>query len=159
MLQLRIITVGGLKEKDFSDACDEYIKRLGAFAKTDVTGLKEARLPDSPSQSEINAALSDEAGRILEKIPDKAYVVVCAVEGKEMSSPALASKLEAAMQTHPAVCFVIGSSFGLDPRVKQRADLLLSFSQMTFPHRLFRVMLLEQIYRSFSIIKGTGYHK
>lgn len=159
MLGLRIITVGGQKEKDYSAACDEYVKRLGAFCRPEIIELKESRLPDSPSDSELSAALADEARRILEKIPDRAFVVAAAVEGKMLSSPELAGRLEAAMQTHPNVCFVIGSSFGLDDAVKARADLLLSFSRMTFPHRLFRVMLLEQVYRSFSIIKGTGYHK
>lgn len=159
MLQLKIIAVGNVKEKYFRDACDEYMKRLQGFCRPEICELKEAKLADSPSRGEIAAALSDEADRILAQIPPKAYVCVLAVEGKEYSSEELASLIEAKTQQYPSLCFIIGSSYGLDDKVKKRADSLISFSKLTFPHRLFRVMLLESVYRAFTINKGTGYHK
>jgi len=159
MLQVKFIVVGNVKESYFKEACDEYIKRLGGFCRPEICELKETKLPDSPSRGEIDAALSDEADRILAQIPPRAFVTVLAVEGKEIPSEELASMIEKESLTHPCICFVVGSSYGLDKRVKERADFRLSFSKLTFPHRLFRVMLLEAVYRAFTITKGTGYHK
>ena len=159
MLKVRIIAVGGMKERDLEESCAEYQKRLSAFCSPEITELKEARLPDAPSAKEIAAALSEEGERIIAAIPPRSFTVVATPEGRSLSSEELAARIEAESLTHPSLCFIIGSSHGLSPEVKRRADLLLSFSAMTFPHRLFRLMLLEQIYRSFTIIKGTGYHK
>ncbi len=159
MVQLKLICVGNIKEQYFRDACDEYVKRLQGFCRPEICELKETKLPDNPSRGEIDSALSDEAEKILAQIPPRAYVCVLAVEGKELSSPELAKVIEDETNTHSLICFIVGSSYGLDPRVKARADRLISFSKLTFPHRLFRVMLLEAVYRAFTITKGTGYHK
>lgn len=159
MVPVKIIAVGRLKEDYFRQACGEYEKRLSAFCRPEIVELREARLPDCPSDGEIAAALADEGRRILSAVPPRAFTAALAVEGRRFSSEALAAELAARQSDHPSLCFIIGSSFGLDPEVKRAADLLLSFSDLTFPHRLFRVMLLEAVYRSFTIIKGTGYHK
>lgn len=159
MLEIKIIAVGNMKEQYYREACAEYHKRLGAFGRVEMCELKETRLPEDPSPSQITAALSDEAEKIRAAIPPRSYVVALCVEGKSFSSPALAERIEGAMGTHSSLCFIIGSSFGLDEEIKRSADLRLSLSEMTFPHRLFRVMLYETIYRSFSIIKGMKYHK
>lgn len=148
-----------MKEQYYRDACTEYQKRLGAFCRPELCELKEARLPEDPSEGQIAAALAEEAARIRAAIPPKSYVVALCVEGKSFSSVGLAEKIEAATATHSSLCFIIGSSFGLDESIKKNADLRLSLSEMTFPHRLFRVMLYETVYRSFGIIKGTRYHK
>ena len=159
MLNVKIIAVGNIKENYLRDACAEYEKRLGGFCRTEIVELKEARLPDDPTDGQIAAALADEAERVLAAIPPRSYTVALCVEGRQYSSPALAALLGAQTQTHSALTFVIGSSYGLDARVKSAADLRLSLSELTFPHRLFRVMLLETIYRSMTIINGKKYHK
>lgn len=159
MLNVRIIAVGNIKEKYLKEACAEYEKRLGGFCRAELCELKEAKLPDDPTDGQIAAALEEEADSILAAIPPRAYTVALCVEGKQFSSPALAEKLEAQTQTHSSLVFIIGSSYGLSVRVKNAADLRLSLSELTFPHRLFRVMLLETIYRSFTIISGKKYHK
>ena len=159
MVQVKIIAVGSIKEDYYREAIAEYVKRLSAYCRTEICEIKESKLPDDPSSGEIAAALSEEAGKIAAQIPPKAYTVALCVEGKQYSSPELAALLGDNLQTHPSLCFIIGSSFGLDPQIKKAADLRLSFSGLTFPHRLFRVMLMETVYRSFSIMKGTKYHK
>ena len=159
MINIKFIVLGNIKEQYLRDAAAEYLKRLGAFAKVELCELKEARLPDSPSASHISAALEDEAQRILAAIPPRSYVVALAVEGKQLSSEEFAGHIEKVTQTASTVCFIIGSSHGLSQKIKNAADMKLSLSKMTFPHQLFRVMLLESVYRSFNIIKGTKYHK
>ena len=159
MINLKFIVLGNIKESFLRDAAAEYIKRLSAFAKVELCELKEARLPDNPSQSHIDAALEDEASRILAAIPPRSHVVALAVEGKQMSSEGFAAHIENVTQTASNICFIIGSSHGLSEKVKRAADYKLSLSKMTFPHQLFRVMLLESVYRAFNIIKGTKYHK
>ncbi len=159
MVGVKIITVGTLKEAYLRDAAAEYEKRLGAFCKLSQTNLKEEKLPDSPSASEINNALSKEAERILAEMPRRAYKIALCVEGRQLSSEELAEKLGDVSATHGEVCIVIGSSHGLDESVKSACDLRLSFSRLTFPHQLMRVILLEAIYRGFNILKGTHYHK
>lgn len=159
MIQVTLITVGGLKEAYWRDAVAEYEKRLGAFCKPTLVQLKEARLPDAPSESEIQSALEDEGRRILAAIPPRAYTVALCVEGKQFSSEALAKKLETAVGDGASLCLVIGSSHGLAQQVKDACRLRLSVSELTFPHQMMRVLLLEVLYRSFSIIKGTKYHK
>ena len=159
MLQLTVITVGNLKESYWRDAVAEYEKRLNAFCKPTVIQLKEAKLSEDPSDGEIRAALSDEGRRILASIPPRAYSIALCVEGKQFSSEELAEKIESAFTAANEICFVIGSSHGLDDSVKSAADLRLSVSKMTFPHQLMRVLLIEAVYRCMSITKGTKYHK
>lgn len=160
MLTIQVLCVGKLKEKHFSAACAEYEKRLGAFCRLQVTELPEERLPDAPSPAQIDAALEKEASRILDKIPRGAKLVALCVEGKALSSEALAQQVaDWTVAGCSQLVFVIGGSFGLHPRVKAAAALRLSMSPMTFPHHLARVMVLEQIYRAFQILKGTRYHK
>jgi 23S rRNA (pseudouridine1915-N3)-methyltransferase len=159
MVNLKVIAVGNLKEKYLREACAEYEKRLCGFCRPEIVELKEARLSEDPSDGEIFSALEDEAERVLAAIPPRAFVVALAVEGQGMSSEKLAARLENELQSHSSLCFIIGSSHGMSERVKKAANMRLSLSELTFPHRLFRVMLLETIYRSFTIMKGTRYHK
>ncbi len=159
MIQVTLITVGGLKESYWRDAVAEYEKRLSAFCQPRVIQLKETRLPEPPSEAEIRAALSAEGKEILAAIPPRAFCVTLCVEGKQFSSEALAKKLADAMQESSHLCFIIGSSHGLSPEVKAACRLRLSVSELTFPHQMMRVLLLEVLYRSFSILKGTKYHK
>ena len=159
MLSLKIICVGTLKESYFRDAVAEYSKRLSAFCKLSVVQLKEARVPDSPSEKEIAMALDDEAKSILAEMSPRAYKIAMCVEGKQLSSEKLAEKLASVQADHSEVCFVIGSSHGLSDKVKTACDMRLSFSELTFPHQLLRVILLEAVYRSFNINAGTKYHK
>ena len=159
MLSVKLISVGSLKENYLKDAIAEYSKRLSAFCNLEITELKEYKLPDSPSESDISKALKDEAERIRKAIPAKAYKIALCVEGKQLSSEELAEKIEEISQISGCICLIIGSSHGLSEKVKRAADYKLSLSKMTFPHQLFRVMLLESVYRAFNIIKGTKYHK
>ena len=159
MIQVTVITVGTLKEGYWRDAMAEYEKRLCAFCKPQILQLKEARLGDDPTKGEIDAALSEEGKRILASVPPRAYKIALCVEGKQFSSEELAQKIEAATAESSSMTLIIGSSFGLAPEVKASCDLRLSVSKLTFPHQLMRVLLLEVLYRSFSIIKGTRYHK
>lgn len=159
MLKVKLVTVGTLKEDYLRAAAAEYEKRLGAFCRFELVSLKEERLGDSPSQNEIKAALEREATRIIEQISSSAFCVALCVEGKQLSSEELAEKIEDISMEKSEICFVIGSSFGLSDTVKQRADMRLSVSKLTFPHQLMRVILLEAIYRAFNIQRGTKYHK
>lgn len=159
MLHIRLIATGSLKEAYWRDALAEYSKRLGAFAKIDITELKEYRLPENPSPTEISNALEKEADGILEALLPRSYVIALCVEGKQLSSEELAATLCSVMSNQGAVTLIIGSSHGLAPRVKARADFRLSVSKLTFPHQMMRVLLLETVYRSLSILHGSKYHK
>ena len=160
MQKVTVLCVGKLKEKFYADACAEYQKRLTRHCKLDLIELPEQRLPENPSEAEIEAALSKEADAIEEKLPRGGAVVALCVEGKALSSEQLADTLARyAARGVSQVTFLIGGSFGLHERVKRRAELRLSMSPMTFPHHLARVMLLEQIYRAYQIQGGTRYHK
>ena len=160
MINVNIICIGKLKEDYLRAACAEYQKRLGAFCKLTVTELSPSKLPDNPNDAQITAALNDEAERILSKISANDAVFAMCIEGKELSSEALSAKIdELAVSGFGSICFIIGGAHGLAPQVKQRAKIRLSMSPMTFPHQLARVMLLEQIYRSFMISSGGKYHK
>ncbi|MDF3003646.1 MAG: hypothetical protein K0S22_118 [Oscillospiraceae bacterium] len=159
MRNIRLITVGKLKESYLSQGCAEYLKRLSAYAKVQVIELDETRLPERPSQAQIDAALAAESEKILDKAKGSAVIALC-VEGDLLSSEQLAAKLDALeVQGNSAISLVIGSSFGLDEAVKKAAVLRLSFSRMTFPHQLMRLMLCEQLYRACSISAGGKYHK
>ena len=160
MFRLQVIAVGRLKEKFYLDAAAEYAKRLAAFCDFRLIELPEERLPDNPSPAQIAAALAREAEAVRGKLQRGDFLCVCTPEGREFSSEELAGKLaELKLSGRSGACFVIGSSFGLDESLKRQADLRLSFSKMTFPHHLFRVMLLEQLYRAESIQSGSRYHK
>ncbi len=158
MLNVKVITVGKLKEKYLRDACDEYLKRLKRFGNVTVTELDESRLSDNPSEKEIENALNSEAENILKHAAG--FIIPMCIEGKQLSSVNLAKKMaDIPVHGQSTVSFIIGSSFGLSDKVKQKADFKLSMSEMTFPHQLARVMLLEQIYRAFQINSGGKYHK
>lgn len=160
MPEVTVVCIGKLKEQYLRDACAEYSKRLSAFCKLKVIELAPERLSENPSQAEIQKALSVEGKKILEKIPDRAAIIAMCIEGRQLSSEELSKKLsDFATQGISSVAFVIGGSFGLSDEVKEKSALRLSVSRMTFPHQLFRVMLLEQIYRAFQIQSGTKYHK
>ena len=160
MLHITVLCVGKCKEKYLVDACKEYEKRLQGFCKFQLTELDEVRCSDAPSPKEIEGVLMGEGKRILEKIPPKAAVVALCIEGKQWTSPQLSDFLKEQPLTGCGdIVFIIGGSFGLWDEVKKRANVKLSFSKMTFPHQLFRVLLLEQIYRGFQIGLGTKYHK
>ena len=159
MATIRFITVGTLKEDYLRDAVREYEKRLSGFCKVEQINLKEAKLPNDPSDSDVKKALAEEARAILAAMPERSYKIAMCVEGKQFSSEERAEKIERAFSLSHELCFVIGSSHGLDDSVKSAADLKLSVSKMTFPHQLMRVILLEGVYRCMNIIKGTKYHK
>ena len=160
MLYVKLICVGKLREPYYIEAFREYRKRLGAYCRFECAELAEQRLPDAPSEREIAAALEKEAGEILRAVPADAYLCALCVEGKQIPSEGMARLIaEREGSGKPKLCFVIGGSYGLSPAVKQRADFRLSFSPMTFPHHLARVMLAEQIYRGFKINEGSRYHK
>lgn len=160
MFSITLIAMGKLKEKFYLSACAEYEKRLAGFCSFQLLELPEVRLPDDPSPAEITAGLEKEADLIFSKIPKGTWLCVLTPEGKMVSSEALAAKMrEVKLSGKSSACFVIGSSFGMSPRVKEKADFRLSISPMTFPHHLARVMVLEQLYRAESIQAGTKYHK
>ena len=159
MLNIKIICVGNLKEGYLKEAAAEYCKRMGAFCRLDMAELKEHKLPEDPSPAEISSALEEEADRILAAIPSRAAVLALCVEGKQFSSEARSAKLEEFATSHGSVCLIIGSSHGLSREVKSACNMRLSFSKLTFPHQLMRVILLETVYRAFNIQKGTRYHK
>ena len=160
MMNITVIALGKLKEKYLTDAINEYSKRILAYGRLQIIELNPVRLSDNPSQTEIDNALSKEAEEIKKKIPNNSYVFSLCIEGKEKSSEAFAKAInDAAVNGKSNLVFIIGSSFGLSPEIKALSDFKLSFSPMTFPHQLMRVMLLEQIYRAFQINNNGKYHK
>lgn len=160
MLTVTIACVGKLKESYWREACAEYQKRLSAFCKLQIIEVAEERLPDEPSAAQITAAIQEEGRRLLSRIPDGAVKIALCIEGKEMPSESLAHCLSQwAVEGVSHVAFVIGGSYGLSDAVKREARLRLSFSPMTFPHQLARILTLEQVYRAFHIASGGKYHK
>ncbi len=160
MFSITLIAMGKLKEKFYLSAAAEYEKRLAGFCDFKLLELPEVRLPESPSPAEISAGLEKEAELIFSKIPKGSWFCVLTPEGKVISSEALAAKMgEVKLSGKSSACFLIGSSFGMSPRVKEKADFKLSMGPMTFPHHLARIMVLEQLYRAESIQAGTKYHK
>ncbi|MBQ8084085.1 MAG: 23S rRNA (pseudouridine(1915)-N(3))-methyltransferase RlmH [Clostridia bacterium] len=159
-MNVTLIVPGKLKEKYLQGAQDEYRKRLTAFCKLNIIEVSVERLPSEPSDAEIAAALDKEGKRILASVPKDSYTYALCIEGKQRTSVAFSSELDRlAVSGTSHVTFVIGSSFGLSDEVKQFADASLSMSEMTFPHQLARIMLLEQLYRAFQISSGGKYHK
>ena len=160
MFDITLIAMGKLKEKFYLSAAAEYEKRLKGYCRFQILELPEFRLPENPSPAEISAGLEKEADLILSKMPKGAWFCVLTPEGKVISSEALADKVkEVKLSGKSSACFLIGSSFGMSPRVKAAADFKLSMGPMTFPHHLARIMVLEQLYRSESIQAGSKYHK
>ena len=153
-----LLSVGGLKEDYLVKALAEYKKRISAYMRLEEIVLKEEKLQDE-TPTAVSAALEAEGEKILAQIPKDAYVIALCVEGKELDSVALAEKIAEAGRLSGKIFFVIGSSYGLSPKVKARADFKLSVSKLTFPHQLMRVLLLEVLYRCMNITKGTRYHK
>ena len=159
MIKVTVISLGRLKEKYLQQAVEEYSKRLTRFCDLNIIELNPEKLPEHPSQTQIGIALNAESKLINKFIPKNAFIVSLCVEGKSLASEELSEKIEEISKKGKNICFIIGSSYGLSDEVKMKSDLKLSFSKMTFPHQLFRVLLLEQIYRSFMIIEGASYHK
>ena len=160
MLRIHIVHVGTIKEKYLTDAVAEYEKRLSAYCNIDNISVKEERLSDKPSTSEIQTAIKKEGERILSALPPRAYNIALCVEGKQCSSEKFAERLTSvANEGFSDICLIIGGSDGLSDDVKTACRMRLSVSEMTFPHQLMRVILLEQLYRAFNIAAGGKYHK
>ena len=150
---IKIICVGNIKEEFFRDAIEEYKKRLTRYTKIEIIEVKDI------SYDDIDKSINLEGIEILKHIDSKDYVITLEIEGKELSSEEFAEKIESIQSINPNITFVIGGSYGLSNSIKERSNFKLSFSKMTFPHQLFRIILLEQIYRSFKILNNESYHK
>lgn len=159
-MNITLITVGKIKEKFLRDAIDEYSKRLSKYCKLEVIEVADEKTPDNASEKEELQIKEKEGAQILSKIKDNAYVIAMDLKGKTLSSEEFSYFIDnCGIQGNSNLVFIIGGSLGLSQDVLNRANYKLCFSKMTFPHQLFRVMLLEQIYRGFRIIKGEPYHK
>lgn len=157
---IKIVALGKIKEKYLKDALLEYSKRITRFDKIEIVEINDLSIPENPSQKEIDKILDQEADQILTKINQDDYLFVLAIEGQLISSPQLSQAIkEIKIDGHSNIVFVIGSSYGLSERVKQRANKLISFGRITLPHQLARVVLTEQIYRALMIDSGSTYHK
>lgn len=159
MSQITIISVGTLKEKYLTEAVAEYEKRLSQYARVENISIKEERIVDEDDSAEIKRALEIEGDKILAAVPKGAAKIALCVEGRQLDSPALAAMIGRYNDERGKIALIIGSSHGLADKVKQSADARISFSSMTFPHQLMRVILAEALYRSFTIIAGKRYHK
>ena len=159
-MKITVITVGKLKEKYLKDAIAEYTKRLSKYCKLEMIEVADEKTPDTAGEAVENQIRSKEAERIMKYIKEDTYVITLEIAGKQLTSEELADKIEKlGVQGTSHITFIIGGSIGLGKEVLNRSDYALSFSKMTFPHQLMRVVLLEQIYRSYRIINGEPYHK
>lgn len=159
-MKIKIVTVGKLKEKYLKDGIAEYAKRISRFAKLEMIELTDEKTPDKASELENQKILETEGERILSKVGERDFVVVLAIEGKILSSEEFSKQLEqASIKGYSTLTFIIGGSLGLAPVVKNRANLSVSFGRLTLPHQLMRLVLVEQIYRAFTIHQGSPYHK
>lgn len=159
-MKITLITVGKIKESFYREAVLEYRKRLSRYCSLEIKEAEDERTPDGISDTEKEQILKKEGGRIEKLLPENAYVVTLEIEGKSYTSEAFAQEIAGlGVRGQSSIVFVIGGSLGLHNSIKKRADLALSFSKMTFPHQLMRVILLEQLYRAFRIINGEPYHK
>lgn len=159
-MKITILAVGKIKEKYFTAAIQEYAKRLSRYCKLEILEVADEKTPDQASEHEENLIRAKEGQRLQHYIKDGGYVIALAIDGRQTTSEGFADKLQKlCINGKSHIIFVIGGSIGLDPKILQEADERLSFSQMTFPHQLMRVVLLEQIYRGFRIINGEPYHK
>ena len=161
MINIKIICIGKMKEKSMKDVLSEYIKKLSKFAKLDIIELSDEKIPDNAKAAEINKIKDIESKKILEKIDKsgKTYVFACDPKGKQLDSIEFANAINSSLLLNSTITFVIGGSLGLSDELKLKADKLISFSNLTFPHQLFRIILTEQIYRAFKIINNETYHK
>ena len=159
-MKISVVCVGKVKEKFYRDAIDEFSKRLSRYCKLEIIEVADEKTPDQASETEVKLIKDKEGDRILKSIKDDAYVICLCIDGKSLSSEELAEKMEQiTIQGSSHICFVIGGSLGLADSIVKRADFKLSFSKMTFPHQLMRVILLEQVYRAYRIINHEPYHK
>ncbi len=159
-MRITLITVGKIKEKYLKDAIAEYSKRLGAYCKLEIIEVADEKTPDNASAIVEDNIRNKEGERILKHVKDDAYVITLEINGKQLSSEELADKMEKlGIQGTSHITFIIGGSIGLGNEVLKRSDFALSFSKMTFPHQLMRVILLEQVYRGYRIMNGEPYHK
>ena len=159
-MKITVICVGKVKEKFYREAITEFSKRLSGYCRLEIIEVADEKTPDGASPALEEQIKAKDGERIRKLIPEGAYVIALAIEGKKLTSEKLAARIEQlGVSGESHLCFVIGGSLGLDPQVLKQADFLLSFSDMTFPHQLMRVILLEQIYRSFRIIHHEPYHK
>jgi len=159
-MKIKIICVGKIKESFYREAISEYSKRLSKFCTLEIIEVQDEKTPDKASDIEVEQILKKEGIRILEKIKDSDYLITLEIEGKKVTSEKLAEKIESICLTgNSSISFVIGGSLGIDSSIKRKSDFSLSFSDMTFPHQLMRVILLEQIYRAFKINSNEPYHK
>lgn len=159
-MKITLITVGKIKEKFYTDAIAEYSKRLSRYCKLDIVQVADEKTPDGASELQERQIKDKEGERILAQIKDGSYVIALAIEGEMLDSEGLAEKIDKlGVGGQSQIVFIIGGSLGLSDAVMRRADYKLSFSKMTFPHQLMRVILLEQIYRSYRIVHGEPYHK
>ena len=159
-MRIRIVCIGKLKERYWSEAVEEYSKRLSRYCELEIVQLKEARLPDRASLADEQNVIFEEGQSILKNLKEGSQVITLEIKGKELSSEGLAAYLgELQLEGKSDLTFVIGGSLGLSEQVSARADFRLSFSRMTFPHQMMRVILLEQIYRAFKILRNETYHK
>ncbi len=160
MVKLTVISVGKMKEKYFLEAIGEYEKRLKRYAQLSFVELKDEPTPENPTDREKEVILKKEGERIKEKIPQGSYIISLCVEGKQLSSEELSELIsKTTLNLSGSITLIIGGSLGLADEIKKLSDFKLSFSKMTFPHRLMRVILLEQLYRAFTISEGKTYHK
>ena len=158
-MKITIACVGKIKEKYLIAGIDEFTKRLTPFCKLETVATNEEKMPDNPSPAEKEQVLEKETQRLLAIIPENSYVILLDVIGKQLSSPELASKIDAlALNGNSHITFVIGGAFGYTDALRKRADYALSFSKMTFTHQMIRLLLIEQIYRAFKISRGEKYH-
>ncbi len=159
-MQITIIAIGKLKERFIRDGIDEYLKRLSSLAKVRILELAEEKAPENLSENEMLIVKQKEGARILQQIKDNQYVIALAIEGELLNSEELAKEIDnLSIYGKSHIVFVIGGSLGLSQEVYKKADKLLSFSKMTFPHQMMRLILIEQIYRAFKINRGEPYHK
>ncbi|ARN64339.1 23S rRNA (pseudouridine(1915)-N(3))-methyltransferase RlmH [Leuconostoc mesenteroides] len=159
-MNIKLITVGKLKEKYLTEGIAEYTKRLSRFCKVQVVELIDEKTPENASEAQNNQIMAREGERIQAKIGSRDYVIVLAIEGKQFPSEEFSQKLEAiAVNGYSDITFIIGGSLGLSKSIKQRANLKMSFGLLTLPHQLMRLVLIEQIYRAFMIQQGSPYHK
>ncbi len=157
-MKIKIVCVGKLKEKYLKDGIDEYVKRISRFTKVEIKELPDEKIPDNPSSAQCTAVLKSESEKIEKHL--EGYIISLCVEGENLSSEKLAEKLaNIQLNGNSTITFVIGGSLGIDDKIKKTSHFKLSFSKMTFPHQLMRLILTEQIYRAFKINNNENYHK
>ena len=158
-MKITIVAAGKIKEKYLTAGINEFLKRLGTFANVKIVEINEEKMKDNPSEAEKQQVLAAEGQRLLKQVPEGSYLFVLDVYGKAVSSEALSEKIQKlGLEGKSSITFLIGGAFGLSEEVRQAADFLLSFSPMTFTHQMIRLLLVEQIYRSFKIARGEKYH-